>query len=232
MTRAALCVLSLGLALSAKIGRAQEPPPPPPPPQPAAPEASPTPPAAAAAPAPPLVPPPAPAPERPPSWPRIGGHFGLALSILTVDNDATTVIGRDFAQVGVTPGITVKLTEHWNIDFEFIGFSRWDLNPPGVPDKSHTIWVVDPGVVYSFGPVAAGLRLAVQIGEGVPLNFGLVPIVVLPFKISKQLSYFLELDLPIFVFGEAGTPALAGVPATAARAIGSFNVLFQTGFAF
>lgn len=160
-------------------------------------------------------------PAKPaPSWPRVGGHFGLALAIVTVDNDGTTAIGRDFAQVGVTPGITLKLSEHWNIDFEFIAFSRFDLNPPGVPNKSHTLVVVDPGVVYNFGPVAAGLRLAMQIGEGVALNFGLVPIVVVPFKICKQLSYFLELDLPVFVFGEPG------------RAVGSFNVLFQTGFAF
>jgi hypothetical protein len=26
-------------------------------------------------------------------------------------------------QIGVTPGITVKLDDHWAIDFEFIGFS-------------------------------------------------------------------------------------------------------------
>jgi hypothetical protein len=155
-----------------------------------------------------------------PKWPRVGGHFGLALSIAAFDNDGTTVIGRDFAQVGVTPGITVKLGDHWAVDFEFIAFSRWDLNPPGVPNKSHTLLVVDPGVVYNFGPVAAGLRLAVQIGEGVALNFGLVPIVVVPFAINKHLSYFLELDLPVFVF------------ATPTRTIANLTILPQTGFAF
>lgn len=171
------------------------------------------------------------APEFP-SAARVGGHFGLAIPIAAFDNDGTTVIGRDFVQVGVTPGITVKLTDKWAVDFEFIAFSRWDRNPPGVPDKSHTLLVVDPGVVYNFGPVAAGLRLAVQIGEGVPLNFGIVPIVVVPFKITKRLSYFLELDLPVFVFAEAGTPATAIAAATDSRVIGNLTILLQTGFAF
>ena len=123
-------------------------------------------------------------------FPRVGGHFGVALPVAAFDNDGTSAIGRDFVQVGVTPGITLKLSDRWAVDFEFIGFSRWDRNPPGTPDKSHTIFVVDPGVVYNFGRVAAGLRLAVQIGESVPLNFGIVPIVVVPFKLSARVSYF------------------------------------------
>ena len=89
-----------------------------------------------------------------------------------------------------------------------------------MPNKSHTLLVVDPGVVYNFGPVAAGLRLAVQIGEGVAFNFGLVPIVVVPFAINKRLSYFVELDLPVFVF------------ATPTRTIANLTILPQTGFAF
>jgi len=164
-----------------------------------------------------------------PRWPRVGGHFGLALSIANFDNDGTTAIGRDFAQVGITPGITIKIAERWAVDFEFIGFGRWDLTTPA---KSHTIFVVDPGVVYNFGPVAAGLRLATQIGEGMPLNFGLVPIVVVPFKVTSKLSYFLELDLPVFVTAKAGTPATVLTPATSDRVIGSLTILLQTGFAF
>lgn len=173
-----------------------------------------------------------PAKAAAPDFPRVGGHFGLALPIVAFDNSGTSAIGRDFVQVGVTPGITVKLSSCWAVDFEFIAFSRWDRNPPGTPDKSHTILVVDPGVVYNFGRFAAGLRLAVQIGQDVPLNFGIVPIIVLPFKLTPKLSYFLELDLPVFVFGQAATPATAVAAATQDRAIGSLTILLQTGFAF
>ena len=56
------------------------------------------------------------APEFP-GWPRVGGHFGIAIPIAAFDNDGTSAIGRDFVQVGVTPGITVKVTERWAVDF-------------------------------------------------------------------------------------------------------------------
>jgi hypothetical protein len=166
------------------------------------------------------------------SWPRVGGHFGIALPIANFDNNGNTAIGRNFVQVGVTPGITVKLTEHWAVDFEFIAASRWDFGKNGAPDKSHTLFVCDPGVVYGFGPVALGLRLAVQVGEGFPLNFGLVPIVVVPFKISKRVSYFLELDLPVFITGQAAVPATVTTPGSSSHVIGSLTILLQTGFAF
>jgi hypothetical protein len=171
------------------------------------------------------------APEFP-HWPRVGGHFGIAIPIAAFDNDGATAIGRDFVQVGITPGITLKLSDRWAIDFEFIGFARWDRNPPGTPDKSHTVFVVDPGVVYNFGPVAGGVRLAVQIGEGVPMNYGIVPIVVVPFKVTKKVSYFLELDLPVFIVAKAGVAATATTPAQDSRVIGSLTILLQSGFAF
>jgi hypothetical protein len=170
--------------------------------------------------------------RSPPQWEHVGGHVGLALAIASFDNNGNSVIGRDFVQIGVTPGVTVNLNHRWSIDFEFIGFSKWDLNRPGVPDVSHTILVVDPGVLYNFGPLTAGLRLAVQIGEAIPLNFGVVPIVVVPFSVSKKLSYFVELDLPVFVFAYAGVPATALTPAVDSRVVGNLTILLQTGFAF
>ena len=175
---------------------------------------------------------PPPAKAASPEFPRIGGHFGLALPVAAFNNDGTTAIGRDFVQVGVTPGVTIKLTGAWAIDLEFIAFSRWDRNPPGTPDKSHTIFVADPGVVYNFGRFAGGLRLAVQVGQDVPLNFGIVPIFVVPFKVSSRVSYFLELDLPVFVSASAATPATAVAAATQDRVLGSLTILLQTGFAF
>src|SRR4051794_6118388 len=54
-----------------------------------------------------------------PPWPRVGGHWGFALPIVNVSNVSTTVIGRDFANIGIAPGVTVKLDPHWAIDFEF-----------------------------------------------------------------------------------------------------------------
>lgn len=161
----------------------------------------------------------APAPPTPTAGPKIGGHFGTALPIVTFDTDDTTVIGSDYWAVGITPGITVKLDERWMVDFEFIGFSRWEKIKNG-PDVARTVWVVDPGVLYNFGPVVAGVRAAMVIGPGQPFNFGVVPIVVLPFKISKKVSYFLELDTPMFINTSPD------------KTTESIGLLFQTGFAF
>ena len=55
---------------------------------------------------------------------------------------------------------------------------------------------------------------------------------VVPFKINKKLSYFLELALPVFVFGYAGVAATALTPATDSHVVGNLTILLQTGFAF
>ena len=48
----------------------------------------------------------------------------------------------------------------------------------------------------------------------------------------SKLSYFLELDLPVFVFGYAGIPATALTPAVESKVVGNLTILLQTGFAF
>lgn len=148
--------------------------------------------------------------EAPPQR-RVGGHLGFALPILTAGSD-TTVIGRDFVNVGITPGITVKLDDHWSIDFEFIAFNQWNSG------TQRTTFVVDPGVVYAFSHLSAGLRVATEVGA--PRNIGLVPIVVKPFDLGNGLCWFLELDLPFFLRddGSAMKP--------------SVTVLFQSGIGF
>jgi hypothetical protein len=124
--------------------------------------------------------------------------------------------------VGVTPGITLKLSEHWAIDFEFIAFSVWTRAAPGMPDTSTTKFVVDPGVIYMLPRNwVVGLRLAMGIGEGQPLNYGLVPIVVKAFKITDKVSYFLEYDLPFFVSAVPGKTTVSFTPCQ-----------IQTGFGF
>lgn len=122
--------------------------------------------------------------------PVLGGHLGLALPIVTFASK-TTVIGSDFVTIGMTPGITVHLDDDWAIDFEFVALNEVKSTP------APTTFVVDPGVVRKFGAVSAGLRVATQVGT--LSNVGLVPILVVPFKLSKQFSYFVEGDIPLFL---------------------------------
>ena len=143
---------------------------------------------------------------------RLGGHLGFALPLLTIGSPENTFIGQDFVNVGITPGITVHLNDRWSVDFEFIAFNQWKNG------TSATTFVVDPGVVYSFGPFSAGLRVATEVGA--PRTIGLVPIIVKPFAIGKGLSYFVELDLPMFLRdnGSEMKPSL--------------TMLFQSGLGF
>jgi len=138
------------------------------------------------------APPPAtPAPAV--GYPRIGGHLGFAVPIVTI-SDPVSVIGRDFGTIGLTPGLTVTLSDRWAVDFEFIAFNELSR---GDGKATATTFVVDPGVVYNAGPVSAGLRVATQVGA--PTNLGLVPILVLPFKVADGTSLYVEGDLPMFV---------------------------------
>lgn len=145
------------------------------------------------------------------TYPRVGGHVGMAVPVLTLAKNST-VIGADFATVGLTPGITVHLDDRWAIDFEFIAFNEMKNTP------ANTTFVVDPGVVRKFDGFAAGLRVATQVGA--PTNIGVVPIVVVPFKVSEQLSYFIEGDLPLFL-RDSGTSMQP-----------SATLLLQTGVSF
>jgi hypothetical protein len=142
----------------------------------------------------------------------VGGHLGVAVPIVTIANPKTTVIGSDFVTIGITPGISVNLDEHWTIDFEFIAMNEVKNTPAA------TTFVVDPGVVRHFDALAVGLRVATQVGA--LTNVGLVPIVVVPFKLSKQFSYFVEGDIPLFLRYD-GTKMEPSV-----------TFLFQTGVGF
>lgn len=166
------------------------------------------------------APPSAVEPLQPPppsdSYPRIGGHLGLAMPIVTLAKNSTA-IGADFVTVGITPGVTVHLSDEWAIDFEFIAFNDFKTISGNVP--AATTFVVDPGIVRKFKPLSVGLRVATQVGA--PTNIGLVPIVVVPVtKIGKRLSYFLEADLPLFLRDEGSSMQP------------SATLLLQTGFGF
>ncbi len=149
--------------------------------------------------------------DAPTSGPTIGGHLGMALPIVTFA-DKVTGIGADFVTLGITPGISVNLDKHWTIDFEFVVLNEVKNTP------AKTTFVVDPGVVYHFPSIALGLRVASEVGA--PSNVGLVPIIVVPFKISKVFSYFIEGDIPLFL-RDAGTKIQP-----------SASFQFQTGVGF
>lgn len=149
--------------------------------------------------------------------PRLGGHLGVAIPMVIVESKTTT-IGGDFVTLGIAPGITARLSEKWAIDYEFVAYSTVDRR------GQKTALVIDPGVVYDFGPFVAGLRAAIRVTD--QTNFGLIPIINKGIKIGN-VAWFAELDLPIF-FNERVTDATTGAATTRTALIAQL----QTGIGF
>ena len=120
--------------------------------------------------------------------PTVGGHFNLAVPIVTYGR-TTKTIGSQYTKVGLAPGITYKLNDRWGFDFEFVAYNNFR-------NDGASSLVVDPGVIYNFGPVVGGLRAAVDVAGN--RNWGVIPIVVKTIPVGL-VSLLLELDVPVFV---------------------------------
>jgi hypothetical protein len=123
----------------------------------------------------------APTPSKP-----IGGHVGIAVPIVTVAKE-TTSIGDQFTLL--TPiGIGFKTSKRVAVDFETIVVSP--LSPAG-----NTGLVVDPGVIFGFDRLALGVRVAFQVNALV--NVGLVPLVNYGLVDLGGAMWFVEGAFPI-----------------------------------
>src|SRR5262249_11699574 len=129
--------------------------------------AAPPPPAPAMAPAPmapapmPAAAAPTPAPDAAKSSPTVGGHIGVATSFVTFASETKTIGDRFGLDNPI--GVSVKFPSGVVVDFETVVSTS-------VLPKGSTGFTVDPGVVYNWGAVATGLRIASHIGQ--PANIG------------------------------------------------------------
>lgn len=135
--------------------------------------------------------------------PRLGGHIGTATPLLTVSKSTTTI--ADSFTLLHPIGISLKF-EKVVVDFETVV-----VNP--IEPSGRTGLVIDPGVIYNFGPVAAGLRLAWQQADS---NFGLIPLVNKGIVDIGEATWFIEGAFPTFYAG--GTV--------------QFNTVLHTGVGF
>jgi hypothetical protein len=61
----------------------------------------------------------------------------------------------------------------------------------------NTSIVVDPGLIYDWGPVATGLRVAWAVEQNA--NIGLIPLVHLPIVKGDAATWFVEAAFPTFL---------------------------------
>lgn len=117
----------------------------------------------------------------------VGGHVGVAVPMVSVTSNSTEMIG-DFVTIAHPIGVTVKKGERLAIDFEVVVANRVDAT-------SMTTLTVDPGVVYNWGPVATGLRVAFDISS--TTNYGVVPLVNKGFDLGNGTAWFVEAAFPV-----------------------------------
>jgi hypothetical protein len=122
--------------------------------------------------------------------PRLGGHIGTATALVTVSKSVSTIADQFTLLHPI--GISLKY-DRITVDFETVVVNPID---PG----GRTGLVIDPGVVYNFGPVAAGLRLAWQQADS---NFGLIPLVNKGLLDIGEATWFVEAAFPTF-YADAG----------------------------
>jgi hypothetical protein len=120
-------------------------------------------------------------------YPRVGGHVGAVLPLVQVDPNGTRGIG-DFLTVAIAAGVTVVVAEALAVDFETV------VAEPIKPKGLTTGLTIDPGVIYDFGPIAVGARIAYQVAQ--PPNIGVIPLLHRGFSLGRA-SWFLEADFPV-----------------------------------
>lgn len=140
----------------------------------------------------------------------------MGVPVLSVGSaGGVAVIGRDFGSLAIVAGINHGFDEHWSIDMEFIVVANFH---PLAPPAAKMTFVIDPGVIYNFGPLFAGLRIAMRVGGGITAaEFGFIPIVGKGFKLTEGLAYYVELDVPMFIQAPSAF---------------NFNLFLQTGLGF
>src|SRR5262249_16258792 len=100
---------------------------------------------------------------------RLGGHFGVLFPVVTHVNDTTVGIRDDF-KIGFPMGITVKTSDHYAFDLEFVPVI--DPTEGGPVNVSLT---VHPGILRSFSNGwTGGLRMAFDINSA---SWGFTPLV-------------------------------------------------------
>ena len=144
--------------------------------------------------------------QETPASTTVGGHVGIALPLVTVSSKTTTL--ADNVTILDPIGVSVKMSSRLVIDFETV------VSTPVKPTGGTTGLVVDPGVVYNWGPVATGLRAAWQIDA--PPNFGLIPLINKGLVDLGRATWFVEAAFPT-VYSEHKV---------------AFNVVFHTGVGF
>jgi hypothetical protein len=126
-------------------------------------------------------------PARASAQNRLGGHFGAVFPLVTHADGETVTIGDDF-KVGFPMGVTVKTSDKWAFDLEFV--------PVIQNDPLFVSLTVHPGILRSLAHgYTAGLRMAFDVEQP---SWGFTPLLNKGFPVKgTPYSMFVEGVVPI-----------------------------------
>jgi len=125
-------------------------------------------------------------PQRAGAQDRLGGHIGAVFPLVNHVGGETTTIADDFT-IGFPMGITVKTSDKWAFDLEFVAGIQ---NDP--LDVSLT---VHPGIIRGLSNGwATGLRVAFDVNHA---SWGFTPLLNKALAHSHGCTWFVEGVLPI-----------------------------------
>ena len=110
----------------------------------------------------------------------LGAHFGVVHGLITFSKDTTTNIS-DFYSVGFPMGITVKKSDNFAFDMEFVPF---------IDEQANVNLVIHPGALFPLGSnFTLGVRGAFEINPG-STNYGLTPLLNKAFPMKGNYAFF------------------------------------------
>jgi len=137
----------------------------------------------------------------------LGGHIGFVQPIVTFQ-DGETTDGFDPYVVGFPVGITIRKSDNFAFDLEFIPFIGSTENEEGESFSAVTEFVIHPGALWGLGnSFTFGNRLAFETQSK---RYGITPLLNKGFVIGKT-NVFAEFVLPIRVGGDQEISVTAGL---------------------
>jgi len=125
-------------------------------------------------------------PQRAAAQDRLGGHIGAVFPLVNHVGGETTTVADDFT-IGFPMGITIKTSDKWAFDLEFV---------PGIQnDPLNVSLTVHPGVIRALPRGwAAGLRIAFDVNQA---SWGFTPLVNKALAHAHNCTWFVEGVLPV-----------------------------------
>ncbi len=137
----------------------------------------------------------------------VGGHFGFVQPLITIQ-DGETSNGFDPHTIGFPMGITVRKSEKFAFDLEFVPFISSKKNADGDAISAVNELIIHPGLLWGIGSkLTFGNRLAYETQSG---RYGITPLLNKGFLIGKT-NVFAEFVLPLRVGNDQEISATAAI---------------------